>query len=160
MRLFLNIILLISTILASYVEYGYFTLVPPKLGKVAPFTVRSQGFFTFDQDKALGGRRDIALSQYIPLYTYLPSNVQKVRKRMEELIKEISFLQEQKPFTGNELVEYLHEAFGLKLDLDEADKFLHYQNMTNLLSGILTVEKSPSGLGDEVGGSAHIQLDL
>jgi putative nucleotidyltransferase with HDIG domain len=142
MRLFLNIILLISTILASYVEYGYFTLVPPKLGKVAPFTVRSQGFFTFDQDKALGGRRDIALSRYIPLYTYLPSNVQKSRKRMEELIKEISFLQEQKPFTGNELVEYLHEAFGLKLDLDEADKFLHYQNMTNLLSGILTVEKS------------------
>ena len=61
---------------------------------------------------------------------------------MEELIKEISFLQEQKPFTGNELVEYLHEAFGLKLDLDEANKFLHYQNMTKLLNGILTVEKS------------------
>jgi len=142
MRLILNIILLISTILAAYVEYGYFTLVPPKLGQVAPFTVRSQGFFTFDQDKALGGRRDIALSQYIPLYTYLPSNVQKTRKRMEELIKEISFLQEQKPFTGNELVEYLHEAFGLKLDLDEANKFLHYQNMTKLLNGILTVEKS------------------
>ena len=142
MRLFLNIILLISTILAAYVEYGYFTIFPPKLGKVAPFTVRSQGFFTFDQNKALGGRRDIALSRYIPLYTYLPGNVQKVRKRTEELIKEILFLQEQKPFTGNELVEYLHEAFGLKLELDEADKFLHYQNMTKLLSGILTVEKS------------------
>jgi len=80
MRLFLNIILLISTILASYVEYGYFTVVPPKLGKVAPFTVRSQGFFTFDQDKALGGRRDIALSRYTPLYTYLPSNVKKQEK--------------------------------------------------------------------------------
>jgi putative nucleotidyltransferase with HDIG domain len=142
MRLFLNIILVIVTILASYVEYVYFTTVPPKLGKAAPFTVRSQGFFTFDQDKALGGRRDIALSRYIPLYTYLPSNAKKVRKRMEELIKEISFLQEQKPFTGNELVQYLHEAFGLKLGLDEADKFLHYQNMTNLLNGILTAEKS------------------
>ena len=142
MRLLLNIILMIATILASYVEYVYFTTVPPKLGKAAPFAVRSQGFFTFDQDKALGGRRDIALSRYIPLYTYLPSNAQKVRKRMEELIKEISFLQEQKPFTGNELVEYLHEAFGLNLGIDEADKFLRYQNMTNLLNGILTVEKS------------------
>ena len=142
MRLLLNIILLIATILASYVEYGYFTAVPPKLGKVAPFTVRSQGFFTFNQDKALGGRRDIALSRYIPLYTYLPSNANKVRKRMEELIKEISFLQEQKPFTGNELVEYLHEAFGLNLGLVEAEKFLHYQNIANLLNGILTVEKS------------------
>jgi putative nucleotidyltransferase with HDIG domain len=142
MRLLLNIILLIATIIASYVEYGYFTVVPPKLGKVAPFTVRSQGFFTFDQDKALGGRRDIALSKYIPLYTYLPNNAQKVKKKMGELIKEISFLQEQKPFTGNELVEYLHEAFGLNLDVVEAEKFLHYQNMTNLLNGILTVEKS------------------
>ncbi|MBW2490398.1 MAG: HDIG domain-containing protein [Deltaproteobacteria bacterium] len=142
MRLFLNIILVIATILASYVEFVYFTVVPPKLGKAVPFTVRSQGFFTFDQDKALGGRRDIALSQYVPLYTYLPGNAQKAMKRMEELIKEISFLQEQKPFTGNELVEYLQEAFGLKLDLNEADKFLRYQNMTNLLNGILTVEKS------------------
>jgi hypothetical protein len=142
MRLFLNIILAIATIFASYVEYVYFTAVPPKLGNAAPFTVRSQGFFTFDQDKALGGRRDIALSRYVPLYTYLPSNAKKVRKRMGELIKEISFLQEQKPFTGNELVEYLDEAFGLKLGPDEADKFLRYQNMTHLLNGILTVEKS------------------
>jgi hypothetical protein len=132
----------ITTILASYIEYGYFTAVPPSLGKIAPFTVRSQGFFTFDQDKALGGRRNIALSRYVPLYAYLPGNTQKSIKRMEELIKEISFLQEQKPFTGNELVEYLHEAFGLNLGLVEAEKFLHYQNMTNLLNGIFTVEKS------------------
>ena len=142
MRLFLNIILLIATMLASYVEYGYFTAVPPKLGKVAPFSVRSQGFFTFDQDKALGGRRDMALSRYVPLYTYLPSSAEKVRKRMEELIKEISFLQEQKPFTGRELTDYFHEAFGLKLGIDQSEKFLHYPNMANLLSGILTVEKS------------------
>jgi putative nucleotidyltransferase with HDIG domain len=142
MRLILNIILVTVTILASFFEYIYFTTFPPKLGKVIPFTVRSQGFFTFDQDKALGGRRDIALSRYIPLYTYLPNNAKKARKRMEELIKEISFLQGQKPFSGNELVNYLHEAFGINLSLDEADKFLRYQNMTNLLSGILTVEKS------------------
>lgn len=141
MRLFLNIILVIATMLASYVEYIYFTTLPPKPGKIAPFTVRSQGFFTFDQAKALGGRRDIALSQYVPLYTYLSSNARKAKKRMEELVKEILFLQEQKPFTGNELVDYLHEAFGLKLSLDEANKFLRYKNMSNLLNGIMTVEK-------------------
>jgi len=43
----------ITTLLACYLEYGYFTAVPPEPGKVAPFTVRSQGFFTFDQDKVL-----------------------------------------------------------------------------------------------------------
>ncbi len=142
MRLILNIILVITTLLACYAEYGYFTAVPPELGKVAPFTVRSQGFFTFDQDKVLSDRRDIALSQYIPLYTYLPSNAKKTKKRMEELIKDISFLQEQKPFTGDELEEYLYETFDLELGPDDAEEFLSYQNMTNLLNGILTVEKS------------------
>jgi membrane-associated HD superfamily phosphohydrolase len=142
MRLFLNIILLLATLAASYFEYVYFTVIPPELDKVAPFTVRSQGYFTFDQNKALGGRRDIALSRYIPLYTYLPGITGKVQKNMESLIKEISFLKEQKPLTGQELVEYLHEAFGLKIGRSQAGIFLAYPNLKNLLNGILTVEKA------------------
>ena len=142
MRLILNIILVIATLLACYVEYGYFTAVPPELGESAPFTVRSQGVFTFDQDKVLSGRRDIALSQYVPLYTYLPGNVQKTRKRMERIINDISSLQERKTSTGDELEEYLYETFDLELSPDEAKKFRDYQNMTNLLNGILSVEKS------------------
>ncbi len=142
MRLFLNIILLLATLVASYVEFVYFTVIPPKLDNIAPFTVRSQGYFTFDQNKALGGRRDIALSRYVPLYTYLPNITNKVQKNMESLIKEISFLQEQKPLTGQELVEYLHEAFGLKIGRSQAGRFLGYPNLKNLLNGIMTVEKS------------------
>jgi hypothetical protein len=142
MRLFFNIILLFATLLASYVEYVYFTFIPPELDKISPFTIRSQGYFTFDQNKALGSSRDIALSRYVPLYTYLPGITNKVQKNMESLIKEISFLQEQKPLTGPELVEYLHEAFGLKIGRSHADKFLGYPNLTNLLNGILTVEKT------------------
>ena len=142
MRLILNIIFVITTLLACYFEYGYFTAVPPELGKSAPFTVRSQGFFTFDQDKVLSGRRDIALSQYVPLYTYLPGNVQKTRKKMEKIINDISSLQEQKSSTGDELEEYLYETFDLELGPDEAEKFRGYQNMTNLLNGILSVEKN------------------
>ena len=142
MRLILNIILLIATLVASYAEYVYFTVIPPELDKTAPFTVRSQGYFTFDQNKALGGRRDIALSRYIPLYTYLPNTTDRVQKNMESLIKEISFLQEQKPLTGQELVDYLHEAFGLKIGRSQANRFLGYPNLKNLLNGILTLEKS------------------
>jgi putative nucleotidyltransferase with HDIG domain len=142
MRLFLNIILLLATLVASYFEFIYFTVIPPELDKTAPFTVRCQGNFIFDQNKALGGRRDIALSRYTPLYTYLPSVVDKVQKNMESLTKEISFLQEQKPLTGQELVDYLHEAFGLKIGRTQASKFLGYPNLKNLLNGILTVEKS------------------
>ena len=142
MRLFLNSILVLAALLASYVEYVYFSAVPPELGKVVPFTVRSQGFFTFDQDKALSGRRDIALSQYVPLYTYLPSIAEKVKTRMEDLIKEVSFLQEQKLLIGQELVEYLREELGWEISLDEADKFLRYRNLTNLLNGILSFENT------------------
>jgi putative nucleotidyltransferase with HDIG domain len=142
MRLFLNIILLLATLVASYVEYAYFAVVPPEIDKVAPFTVRAQGYFTFDQNKALGGRRDIALSRYVPLYTYLPGITDKVQKNMESLIKEISFLKDQKPLTGQELVDYLHDAFGLKIGRNQANKFLGYPNLKNLLNGILTVEKS------------------
>jgi putative nucleotidyltransferase with HDIG domain len=142
MRLLLNIILLLATLVASYAEYVYFTVIPPSLDKIAPFTVRSQGYFTFDQNKALGGRRDIALARYVPLYTYLTGITDKVQKNMESLIKEISFLQEQKPLTGEELVEYLHEAFGLKIGRSQAGKFLGYPNLKNLLNGIMTVEKS------------------
>ena len=138
MRLILNIILVIVTLLACYVEYGYYSAVAPELGKVAPFTVRSQGFFTFDQDKVLSGRRNIALSQYVPLYNYLPGNAQDTRRRMEGIINEISFLQEQEPFTGDELEEYLYETFDLELGPDEAEKFFEYPNMSNLLNGILT----------------------
>ena len=89
MRLILNSILVLVVLFASYVEYAYFIVVPPKLGEVVPFSVRSQGSFTFDQDKALRGRRDIALSRYVPLYTYLPGIAEKVKTRMDDLIKEV-----------------------------------------------------------------------
>ena len=45
-----------------------------------------------------------------------------------------------KASTGDELEEYLYETFDLELSPDEAKKFRDYQNMTNLLNGILSVE--------------------
>jgi putative nucleotidyltransferase with HDIG domain len=142
MRLILNGILVLAVLFASYVEYAYFIVVPPKLGEVVPFSVRSQGSFTFDQDKALRGRRDIALSRYVPLYTYLPGIAEKVKTRMDDLIKEVSFLQKQKVSVGQKLVTYVYEEFGLKINLDEADKLLGYRNLTSLLNGILTFEET------------------
>ena len=142
MRLILNSILVLAVLFASYVEYVYFFAVPPKLGDVVPFSVRSQGYFTFDQDKALRGRRDIALSRYVPLYTYIPDIVQKVKTRMDNLIKEVSSLQKQKRSVGQKLVTYVYEELGLKISLDEADKLLGYRNLTSLLNGILAFEET------------------
>jgi putative nucleotidyltransferase with HDIG domain len=142
MRLILNAILVLAVLFASYVEYIYFFAVPPKLGEVVPFSVRSQGFFTFDQDKALRDRRDIALSRYVPLYTYLPGIAEKVKTRMDDLIKKVSILQKQKPPMGRKLSAYVHDEFGLEISLDEADKLLGYGNLTSLLNGILAFEET------------------
>ncbi|MFO7972836.1 MAG: HDIG domain-containing protein [Desulfobacterales bacterium] len=142
MRLILNSILVLTVLFASYVEYVYFFAVPPKLGNVVPFSVRSQGSFIFDQDKALGGKRDIALSRYVPLYTYLPDIDEKVKTRMESLIKEVSFLQKQKRSREQKLVTYVYEEFGLKISLDEAEKLLGYRNLTSFLNGILAFEET------------------
>ena len=142
MRLILNSILVLTVLFASYVEYAYFIAVPPKLGDAVPFSVRSQGSFIFDQDRALRGRRDIALSRYVPLYTYLPDIAEKVKTRMEGLIKEVSVLQEQKRSTGQKLVTYVYEEFGLKISLDDANKLLGYRNLTSLLNGILAFEET------------------
>ncbi len=116
--------------------------MPPKLGDVVPFTVQFQGSFIFDQDKALRGGRDIALSRYVPLYTDVPDIAEKVKKRMDGLIKEVSFLQKQKRSKGQKLVTYVYEEFGVKISLDEADKLLAYQNLTSLLNGILAFEET------------------
>lgn len=142
MRLFLNSILMLTTLLACYAEHVYFIAVPPKIGTVIPFSVRSQGFFTFDQDKALKGRRDIALSQYVPLYRYRPGIAGIIKTRMDGLIKEVSFLQKQKIPGGQELTAYVRDAFGLEISLDAAEALLRYPDLISLLEGILTIEET------------------
>jgi putative nucleotidyltransferase with HDIG domain len=142
MRLILNGILVLALLFASYLEYVYFIAVPPKLGQVVPFTVRSQGSFTFDQDKALRDRRDIALSRYVPLYTYLPGIAEKAKTKIDDLIKEVSILQKQKRSMGQKLANYIYEKFELEISLDEAEKLLGYKNLTSLLNGILALEET------------------
>lgn len=61
---------------------------------------------------------------------------------MDDLIKEVSFLQKQKLSMGQQLVTYVYEEFGLEISLDEADKLLGYRNLTSLLNGILTFEET------------------
>lgn len=142
MRLFLNSVLMLTTLLACYVEYVYFIAVPPQIAKVVPFTVRSQGFYTFDQDKALKGSRDIALSKYVPLYRYLTNVPGTIKAQTKDFINEVSFLQKQKIPGGPELIAYVKEAFGLEITRDQADKLLRYRDLISLLKGILTVQET------------------
>jgi putative nucleotidyltransferase with HDIG domain len=142
MRAFLSVVLVLVTFLSCYVETFLLLLVPPQPQQVARFTVRSQRVFAFDQEKVLGNKRQIAISQYIPLYVHVPDSTRGTKKRMEDLIRKVSALQALLPRSQeSELTSYLHEALGVKIEPGTAGRLLRYRNLTNLLTGILTIEE-------------------
>jgi hypothetical protein len=142
MRLLLNIILVLVTLLSCYVENVYLSLFQPRPGDAIPFTVRSQGDFSFDQAKALGSNRKMALSQYVPLYTYVPDRMDKARKRINSLIEEVSSLKPRKSSASKQLAKYLHKEFGIEVHRSVAVKLIQYRKLESTLEGIMTVEES------------------
>lgn len=142
MKLVLNAILVLITFFACHIEDIYLFVLPPQTTKVVPFTFRSQRYFNFDQEKALGGKREIALSQYVPLYTYVPDRVGEANKEMEALTKRVFAFKGRKSSAKRGLSDYLNIEYGLLLAPAVAAKVLGYQNLENLLSGILTIEES------------------
>ena len=84
----------------------------------------------------------MALSQYIPLYTYLPDRYTLAEKKIDDLIGKISGSSSKKK-NGNKLIaNYLKEEFGVDVKQDELAKILKYRNLTNLFEGILTIEEA------------------
>ncbi|MCP4669909.1 MAG: hypothetical protein GY857_01265, partial [Desulfobacula sp.] len=142
MKLFLNITLILLTLFACYIEDIYLFFTPTQPGKTALITVRCNRSFDFDQEKALGGKRKVALSQYIPLYTYMPNNVESSRERMESLMQKASSLQPWKQSREQSLAKYLKKELDVELPLDVATQLLLYNNLKNLLEGILTIQES------------------
>jgi len=142
MKLLLNVILVLVTFFSCYIESIYLSLLPPHPGDVIPLTVRSQGNFSFDQEKALGGKRKIALSQYVPLYSYVPDRMDEAKKKIIDLIKKVSSLKQRKSSAWKELARYLQEEFGLEVHWKVAVKLLQYRKLESTLEGILTVEES------------------
>ena len=142
MKLLLNVILVLVTFFSCYIENIYFSLQPPQPGNVIPLTIRSQENFSFDQEKALGGKRKMALSQYVPLYIYVPDRIDEAKQKMDALIKKISSLQDRKSNVWKELARYLQEEFGVEVSRKAAVKLLRYRQLESTLEGILTVEES------------------
>ena len=138
MKLFLNVILVIVSVFACYTEEIYLHFRPPTLGKPMSITIRSEFPFNFDQEKAFGSKRNLALSQYIPLYTYVPDRIAASKKKMRELIDKVSSLQSQEPIDGGGFAKYLRKDYGVELSPEAAAQLLQYPNLKNLFEGILT----------------------
>ncbi len=141
MRLFLNILLILISLVACYIEDIYLFFLPPQPGKIAALTLRCYQPFNFDQQKALGEKRKRAVSQYVPLYSYVPDTADAVRVKMEALMQEITELQGQKQ-SGRELAKYIQSEFGVEVPWETAAKLLWYPNVAKLIDGVLTIEES------------------
>ena len=142
MRLLLNIILVLITVLACYIEDIYLNLRPPQSGQMLYLTVRSSRSFSFDQEIALDDKRKKALSQYIPVYRYSPQGVEASIQKLEAFKKAVTSFQKKKQKGVENLRNQLQQDFEVQLSPNNVIRILKYRDLNNLLQGILTIEES------------------
>jgi putative nucleotidyltransferase with HDIG domain len=140
MKFLLNSLLVILTFLACYVEPIYLSFFPLKPDGVVPFCIRSQRVFQFDQEKALGGKRELAISQYVPLYNYLPDKLLETKERMKKFEGKLAALQSGKPSGVKVFAEYMKDVHGIDLPQETLSKLLRYKDLKNLMSGVETIQ--------------------
>jgi len=142
MRLFLNIILISITILACYIEDGYLYFWPPQSDKAIYLTIRSRRSFSFDQQTALDVKRKAALSQYIPVYSYTPQDVEASIKKFKAFIQAVSAFQKKEQRGVENLRNQLQAQFDVQLSPANIIHLVTYRDLNNLLEGILTIQES------------------
>ena len=76
MKLFLNLTLILLTTIACFAENIYLAAYPPQLGNKNTLTIRARQSFNYDRKKALSSKRMQALSQYVPVFNYVPEKVE------------------------------------------------------------------------------------
>jgi hypothetical protein len=142
MKLFLNITLILLTIFACFVENIYLALHPPEPQGIASLTIRARQPFSYDQKIALSSKRVQALSQYVPVYNYVPERVTASRKKMLALTKQLLSYQKRNKNSVDELTAYINSELGVTVSPNTMSRVLRYRNLRKLLKGILTVEES------------------
>lgn len=141
-KLSLNLILILVSFFACFFDDIYLCLLPPRTGTVVPFTVRSQQHFNFDQEKALGDKRQKALSQYVPLYAYVPDRSAAATGELQRLFEKIDSLNSRDSEGIKDFQEYVKAGCGLELSDRAVRRLIRYPDLKNFIQGILTVEES------------------
>ncbi len=135
-------LLVLIAFVACYVEDAYLHYFPPQPGRSSFFTFRAQFPFDFDQEKAFGSKRNLAISQYIPLYSFIPDRAESTKRKMQELMKKVSSLQTEQQADGAVFSRYLRKDLGVEMGEDTAGLVLAYPNIKNLLEAILAIHES------------------
>lgn len=142
MKIIFSVLLLVVTLFGCFVEDAYLYLFPPQPGKPSAVTFRAQLPFQFDQEKAFGSKRNLAISQYIPLYRFIPDRVENTRRKMQELVKRIASIQAEQQSDGAAFARYLRKELSLEISEQSASQLLNYPNLKNLLEAILTIQET------------------
>ncbi|RJR41318.1 MAG: HDIG domain-containing protein [Desulfobacteraceae bacterium] len=142
MKYFLSIVLVCAVSLACFGEEIYLSMWPPEPGQTIYLTHRSRRPFGFDQEKAFGSKREVAVSQYTPLYSSVQEGIESSKKKMRELIQKAAALQSQPQHDVLEFEKYLRKQFGIDVGAESAGALLKYPNLANLLQAVLAIEES------------------
>jgi len=142
MKFILNITLILLTIFACFVENIYLAVRPPKPQRTASLAIRARQPFNFDQKIALSSKRIQALSQFVPVFNYVPERVNASKKKMQVLTKEILSYQARRKNRADELALLINSEFGVDISAKTMSAVLRYRDLRKLLKGILTIEES------------------
>ena len=141
-KILLNIILILITFFACYLEDIYFLFWSPQPHKTTPITIRAQQAFIYDQEKELSAKRKKALAKYIPVFTYIPQRVETSKSKLKSLKSELALYKAVKGDGAANLAEFLKTQFGVKLPRSEVVRLIKYRDLGNLLDGIVTIQDS------------------
>jgi putative nucleotidyltransferase with HDIG domain len=142
MKLFLNITLILLTILACFAENLYLAFRPPQSGSNIMLTIRARQPFNYDRKKALSSKRIQALSQYVPVFNYVPDKVEASKKKMKALTKEFLFYQGRRKKGIDDFISNINSELGVEVSKKTLTKVLWYRDLKKLLGGILTIEET------------------
>jgi cyclic-di-AMP phosphodiesterase PgpH len=112
------------------------------MGTVVPFTIRLRDSFKLDQQKVFGIQRTMALSKYVPLYTYVPDRTMEAAAELHALLDKITSLNLQKPSGIRQFLEHVKAGYGMDVSEDVVKKLLRFPDLKNFVDGILTLEES------------------
>ena len=143
-KLLLNIVLIILTFCACYLEDFYLDFWLPQPGNTALISIRSQQPFSYDQAQVLAENRKKALSQYRPVFNYLPENIQASNDKINQLIREFTSAQAHQQDGAEKLMSFLKVHSDVQISRPKLNRILRRSDLSNLLKGIKTVQEAVS----------------
>ena len=142
MKLLLNITLVLLTILACFAENLYLAFRPPQPESNIMLTIRARQSFNYDRKKELSSKRMQALSQYVPVFDYVPEKVDASKKKMKALTKEFLSYQTRNKKGIDNFISNINSELGVEVSKETLTKVLWYRDLKKLLDGIFTIEET------------------